>query len=249
MTRRWRACHGGSWPGTVGLGVFIVLTVLASLPRSPWAQTSESLESFLTEYVYESPGFRIRIVDKETGQPLEGIHALAEWYQYADRGTGVFMAQDAVSGPDGVLVFPPWGPFRGYHSGLILQYDPVITLFKPGYVLPPTQPGDTRRAIRNVGQEDTSTTKRVRRFGRDGATYAMERFEGTLEEWVRLLKFAAHPDIRGGLSDEELRRARGPFLSRLRLVKIELDRLPQDRADVKQLRVFLDILFKSFGGS
>ncbi len=245
MTRRWGTPHASTWLLTASLmGVMLLM-----LPSPLSAQTSESLESFLSEYVYESPGFRIRIVDKETGQPLEGVHALAEWLQHADRGRGVFMAQDAVSGPDGVLIFPPWGPFRGYHSGLILQYDPAITLFKPGYVLQPTRPGDTHRAIYNVGQEDTRTTKRVRQFARDGATFAMERLGGTLEEWVRVLKFAAHPDFRGGLSDEELRRARDPFLSRLRLVKIELERLPQDRADVKQLRVFLDILFKSFGGS
>ena len=83
---------------------------------------------------YESPGFRIRVVDKETGQPLADVHALAEWASYAvGRENGPFMVQDATSGPDGMLAFPPWGPMRGYRGGLVLNSDPVITLLKPGY--------------------------------------------------------------------------------------------------------------------
>src|SRR5215831_11227291 len=99
----------------------------------PLAQANP-LCSWFGYCVYESPAFRITVVDQETGRPLADVHALAEWVQYGSHGTnGPLMVQDAASGPDGVLAFTAWGPMRGSNAGLVLNQDPVITLFKPGY--------------------------------------------------------------------------------------------------------------------
>jgi len=128
--------------------------------------------------VYESPGFRITVVDGETGTPLADVHALAEWNQYGFHGSGgPLMVQDAVSGPDGVLTFPAWGPMRGSSGGLELNQDPVITLFKPGY---------KAMAINNAPGRDEKA--RVRGFTQSGQIFQMDRFHGTPEEWVKQLE-------------------------------------------------------------
>lgn len=79
--------------------------------------------------LYEGVPFTIKVVDKETGSPLPNVHALAEWLQQGRFGAGgPVMVQDAVSGPDGVLTFPAWGPLRGSPDGLLVYEAPVITL-------------------------------------------------------------------------------------------------------------------------
>jgi hypothetical protein len=78
--------------------------------------------------LYEGVPFTIKVVDKETGSPLPNVHALAEWLQQGRFGAGgPVMVQDAVSGPDGVLTFPAWGPLRGSPDGLLVYEAPVIT--------------------------------------------------------------------------------------------------------------------------
>src|SRR5215468_4847512 len=84
--------------------------------------------------VYESPAFRITVVDQETGRPLADVHALAAWLHYGGWGQEpALMALETVSGSDGVLAFPGWGPLRGSQTGLVPARDPAISLFKPGY--------------------------------------------------------------------------------------------------------------------
>ena len=174
--------------------------------------------------VYESPGFKITIVDQETGQPLAGVHALAEWIQYGSHGTGgPLMVQDAVSGADGVLAFPAWGPLRGSSAGLSLNQDPIITLFKSGY-LPLTlnnHPGRDERA-------------RVRGFTQSGQTFKMEVFKGNMTVWVQELTNAAFPPSTR-LSGAEREEIRSVYINRYRLLKVEVEKLPRNRKDVEHL--------------
>jgi hypothetical protein len=196
---------------------------------------------------YESPGFTIRVVDQETGQPLADVHALAEWINYG-RGRGVaVMAQDAVSGPDGVLVFPSWGPVRGYHPGMIPQFDPVITLFKPGYLLPrpgpPPGPGGARLLYNRTPWGTTETT-RVRRYGNDGGTVAMEPFRGSPKEWIQHLEEAMAPGTGGGAVTADQRALFGaPYRNRDLLVKAELEQFPNE----PRAKALLGALRRSLG--
>ena len=70
----------------------------------PLGLASQSAEAnFMCQWMgrcfFESPGFRITVVDKETGKPLSDVHALSVWVQYGCHGTnGPLMVQDAVSG-------------------------------------------------------------------------------------------------------------------------------------------------------
>jgi hypothetical protein len=215
----------------IGIGLLIVAGLLV-----PRAAAADVLCKWFGRCLYESPGFRFTVVDKETGRPLADVHALAEWIGYGALGHhGVFMAQDAVSGPDGVVPFPPWGPIRGSPSGLVFQFDPVITLFGPGYILPESY-GSGKRWIYNATPGGITETTRVRRFGREGERFAMEPFRGTSEAWVRHLREVAFPDVGAGVSEEARRRVRRAFLNRHRRVQEELEKLPRDRRDVEDLR-------------
>jgi hypothetical protein len=77
--------------------------------------------------------FRGRIVDAETGQPIQGAVVLMIWYElvYAVVQTNMefYDAKEAVSGPDGTFeiprLSPPFFTFRIYR--------PSWTLFAPGY--------------------------------------------------------------------------------------------------------------------
>lgn len=173
--------------------------------------------------VYESPGFRITVVDGESGKPIPDVHALATWVQYGPHGGGgPLMAQEAVSGPDGALIFQPWGPLHGSKTGLELNQDPVISLFRPGYKL---------MLINNAPGRDP--TARARGLTQNGRTFSMEPFRGASEQWVKELEGAAFPMSGPSASaPENVPRA---YLSRKQRVKTEIEKLPPNRKDVARL--------------
>lgn len=211
----------------------LTITVLVWLMSLSIVETvhAEFLCQWFGYCVYESPGFKIIVVDKETGKPLADVHALAEWVQYGYQGSGgPLMAIDAVSGKDGVLAFHKWGPISGSSGGLALNQDPVISLFKPGYV------GLT---INNAPGSDERA--RVRGLKQDGQTFKMEVFKGDLTTWVKELTNAAFPPA-GSPAVREPEAVRNAYLNRLRIIKAEAEKLPKTRKDVDQL---LDVLERS----
>lgn len=187
-----------------------------------WLAIPATADARLCDYlpiacVYEGAPFTIKVVDAETGQPLAGVHALAEWQQYGTYGSGgPLMVQDAVSGAEGVLTFPAWGPVSGSRVGLDSPRDPLVTLFKSGY--------RARLIDNDVGDVPRESTAKHRRFGQDGATFALEPFRGTPEEWAAELQKVAFPHMPAG--DDALERFHIPYGHRARLVWAERDRLP-----------------------
>lgn len=176
--------------------------------------------------VYESPGFRITLVDRETGRPLADVHALAIWVMRGSHGAdGPIMVQDAVSGPDGVVALPHWGPIRGSTAGLEVGYDPVLSLFLPGYKVYHTN--------NRGGPRDGRA--RVHGFGQDGQTFFLEPFRGTPEDWAGELREAAYPKKPGSTSEEQLLQFRTPYLNRRQRVWAELLKLPQEKKQVRDL--------------
>lgn len=226
-------------------GCVILLVVGVWAPRPVGA---EFLCKTFGRCLYEGTAFRFTVVDKETNQPLADVHALAEWILHGRHGrNGPLMVQDAVSGLDGVISFPAWGPIPGPRLGLILNHDPVITLFKPGYVL--HKPGGGMRAIFNAYPEGTEETTRVRRFGQDGHTFAMEPFRGTVEEWVNALRETASYGVpKGRMSDEEYRAFRVPYLARAQRVWKERDALPRKYHEPAQFLSHLERYVKMLEG-
>ena len=178
--------------------------------------------------LYESPGFSIKVVDQNTGQPLADVHALAEWTQYGFHGSGgVLIAQDAVSAADGVLKFPAWGPTRGSSRGLVLNQDPVVSLFKPGYVvlIIHNAPGSDERA-------------HVRGLKQDGQTFKLEPFRGPLDVWIKELRLAASP-AHVGVPLEAQAEMRTAYLNRFVRLFSEAQKLPISRKEVQQLINYL----------
>jgi hypothetical protein len=197
--------------------------VVALLLLVPGPAAAEVMCDWFFRCLYESPGFRFRVVDGETKQPLADVHALAEWVLEGAHGrNGPLMVQDAASGADGSVKFPAWGPTRGPRTGLVLNLDPAITLFKPGY---------KTRLLQNSYPEDTTETTRVRRFGEDGGDMVLEPFRGKPAEWVEQLRKAVYPATLGRPSEEQLLRFRTSYLNRVQRVWIERDNSPTQYRD------------------
>jgi hypothetical protein len=134
------------------------------------------------------------------------------------------MVLDTVSGPDGVVRFPAWGPIAGPPDGLRQEQDPIITLFKAGYKVkvmgnlsPPTVPAEGRE------------TARRRWFGRNGEIVVMEPFRGTAEEWVEELCKAAWPGFTGRMSSEQVLQFRTPYLARMKRLLSKRNKLPRSQ--------------------
>ena len=205
-------------------GRLLSLLVLLGLLMSRPAEAADLLCALASYCVYEAERFSITVVDQETGAPLPGVHALAEWLDRSHRTP--LMAEDVVSGPDGVLAFPACGPLRGGPEGLILGEDPVISFFKPGYVLVPPRGQWRPEALTNVPPQGTEERTRVYRFGEDGRTVAMAPFRGSAEDWVKVLDNATFSA--GGIPTEVLLRLRVPYLNRWNLLLAEKDHLPAE---------------------
>lgn len=215
----------------------LTITVLVGLMSLSIVETvhAEFLCQWFGYCVYESPGFKIKVVDKQTGKPLSDVHALAEWTQYEFQGSGALLvAQDAVSGQDGMLVFPPWGPTRGSSGGLVLNQDPVITLYKLGY--------DVTQINNAPGSDERA---RVRGLTQNGQTFTLSPFQGTPDDRVKQLLI---PGFGLAIPGNQETRVlfREPYLNRLRRIWSEKDNLPKNFQNTGQFFWHLQREIKSF---
>jgi hypothetical protein len=210
----------------------IILAVLLLLV-SPLPTDANVLCRWIGVCLYLSRGFDITVVDAETGKPLPGVYAWAEWVQYAAHGTnGPLMIQEATSGADGRLTFPAWGPTRGSGAGLDLGSDPAVILFKSGYAT---------LLVQNEVPLGADHLAAFRTFGRSGQTLRLERFAGPVAERVRQLKTLAFPSYMGRVSVVQSAQFRNPYLKRLDLVEAELAELPRDSIEVTEFRTSLNL--------
>jgi hypothetical protein len=190
------------------------------------AAEAESLCRWFGHCRYESPGFRIVVTDKETGDPLADVHALAEWVLNGYEGrNGPLMVQHVTGGPDGVLWFPPWGPVEGPREGVDINTDPAIAVFKPGYKV---------LRIYNVHPGGEKPRARVRLFRWDGKAFPLEPFRGTAEEWLQELEKAAYPGG-GRWSEEQVIRFRDQLLGWRRNIRPEMQELAGKSPEIDRL--------------
>lgn len=231
-----------AWEAQETMCMALVTLLLASLLAPPLALADAQI--FCKVFAlcwYESPGFHITVADKETGQPLAEVHALAVWLHYGGWGQKpALMALEAVSGSDGVLTFPGWGPLQGSQTGLVPARDPAIGLFKPGF---------RTLLIYNAGRPPgIKDTTRVRPFWRDGKVFELEPFRGTSEQWVEQLRQAAFNTEISAVSQYHSESIRDVYLSRWRRVKAEVEKLPQRQKEVEQLLWSLEGNIKVIAG-
>lgn len=80
-----------------------------------------------------------RVVDTDTGQPIEGVVAVAYWplSQGSLAGDslpcGAANVEEAVSDKDGYFHLSGWGPVKNPCRGVMEEGEPLIYLFKAGY--------------------------------------------------------------------------------------------------------------------
>ena len=87
---------------------------------------------------YSSEELEGRIVDEDTGEPLEGVNVVAYWELFdgieGHTSEGVIKAMETVTDMDGRFQFPAWGPELVLRPGALSKGRRFV-LFKSGYVV------------------------------------------------------------------------------------------------------------------
>jgi hypothetical protein len=218
---------------------------LAALVMALWLCTpvrgdANPLCRWLGACAYLSPGFQLTVVDAETGKPLADVYAWAEWVQYGAHGRGgPLMVQNAVSGADGRLTFPWWGPTTGSPGGLVLGIDPAVILFKPGYAT---------RLVQNETALGASHHAMIRGLSYREDPVGLQPFRGSPAEWVEQLRKLVFPALAAYVSDAARNRFRTLYLKRLDIVSAEIARLPADVHDAGRLQMGVERDTRFFRG-
>lgn len=88
---------------------------------------------------YSGPEWSARVIDTETGAPIEGAIVVAQWEleRYGGHFAGWLFVAEAVTDKDGIFKFPAWGPTaaapdEGSRTRMSPNV-PSIAIFKPDY--------------------------------------------------------------------------------------------------------------------
>jgi hypothetical protein len=231
--------------GRRAVSVTLLLASVLGLAASAPAQNdrSDPLCPHIVACQYEAPAFTIRVVDQQTGQPLADVHAIASWLIYGFHGRrGVLMALEAISGPDGQLSFPAWGPRRSATEGMVYGRDPMISLFRAGY---------RAKLIYNTSSYGPASPERVHAFAQAGEKFELTPFQGTPEEALLELRKADDPSEGAYPGPDDPKQLRRMYVDRLTRIKMEVERLPQSMPQVQRYRKILEDdlrFFRAEGG-
>jgi len=121
------------------LGVMIVVVYLFG---RPWL------------YSYEA--MKVRVLDAATGQPVSGVHVVANWTVETsnpggNHSVGQVNVLEAQTDNDGVAVIPAWGP-RLILLGKPARYAPELQFYKPGHTSHTTGNRDRRHLVKEDQQ-------------------------------------------------------------------------------------------------
>jgi len=85
---------------------------------------------------YEQDPIRIRVVDKDTGAPIEGAAVVAVW-MLSNAGwetqMTVYRYEETATDRDGWFQLSGWKRWRKRTEGRLKDLDPEIDIYKPGY--------------------------------------------------------------------------------------------------------------------
>ncbi len=129
--------------------------------------------------LYWAEAIHARVIDAETGQPVEGAVVVADWKLYGG-GIGhgghresLFVEETTTDG-NGEFTFGKWGP-KQRPAYAVLDTAPWLVIFKNGY---------QHRFLPN----ETDSNESVRRSDWDGRNIELRRFVGTPEQRVDMLR-------------------------------------------------------------
>ena len=163
---------------------------------------------------YSAAPIEAWVVDKETGQPLEGVVVVANWVlestsrvvPHQTNPAGSLVILETVTDRGGRFYFPAWGPKWHLGSGELTDSDPELILFKSGYkylrvsnsqYLRPSKYSDVGKPS---GTESRPTgSKRISFWS--GERIGLEKFKGSQKDYAEQLS-PLHTSIRSILSSD-----------------------------------------------
>jgi len=125
------------------------------------------------------------VVDRDTQQPIKGALVIALWELEGGRGieggrSGNFKVAEALTNERGEFHMEGWGPLPIPTNGLLDKYDPLVYVFKAGYV--PAAHMNDKFAARYSRVE-----RQVRDSAYNGKVTALERYEGPPENYALIV--------------------------------------------------------------
>lgn len=111
----------------IAVGLTLILQVSSA---SAMAKGQEPLcKGAPDEYIIED--VKARVVDSESGEPIEGAVVVGQWYTIQPRH--YLKITEAVTDKNGEFVIPGWGPIKRPKPACLFADDPLIKIFKSGY--------------------------------------------------------------------------------------------------------------------
>lgn len=152
-----------------------------------------SLSACASSLTYVIMPMTARVVDADTGRPLESVVVVAHWE--LERGTvggnvpaDQLKVMETVTDKDGKFSFLGFGP-ESVRDSFLVDKDPELIVFKSGYKY--------RRLLNKYSSDRELRTRRERRSDWNGKVIALQKFAGTPEQWFRMLERVIPPYNRG----------------------------------------------------
>lgn len=145
------------------------------------AMLATSLPACATSY--SAKPITAKVLDSETGEPLEGANVVAHWIMMgprSGRGQGDLELMETVTDKNGEFRFPAWGP-KAIPSDTapgtrLTNQDPAIILFKSGYKWNAISNDSHSTMLRTP--DDLGAPVRDSQW--DGKTIQLQKFKGDL---------------------------------------------------------------------
>ncbi len=132
--------------------------------------------------VYSSLPIIAHVIDKDTGQPLEGVIIVARWKvertAVQSKTTGQLMVAEAVTNVEGEFRIPAWGPRPTSIIDRVTATAPELLLFKSGY-----------ESLRVTNKVDGSNfAAPIIQSQWNGKTIKLKKFIGSDQEWAKQVR-------------------------------------------------------------
>lgn len=178
--------------------MMVIAFLLGALIRTGESASVADLPLF-----YSAKETRARVVDEETGQPVEGSVVVAQWIlaSIPERGPLLHIAE-AVTDKNGEFVIPAWGPKPRRPFTYLKAFSPELLIFKHGYqplwlhnellkdvaeYFPNYKKMKTKDLSNGTAWYKGNPTESVQESMWNGLNIQIEKFTGTSDRWIDLL--------------------------------------------------------------